>query len=457
LTVADSLLVIGGSDAGVSAALAARQADPSLRVTLVLMDQYPNFSVCGLPFLLSGEVMDWRALAHRTADDIQDAGVRLVMDTRVEQIDTAGHVAYTLGPRGHDRMPYDRVVVATGAEPIRPPLGGALSADEGPFYLHSMDDGLRVLRFLEDRRPRRAVVIGAGYIGLEMADALTRRGLAVTVVERSGSVLSTVDPAFAVPLQRHLEDHGVEVRTGTAVERVEAAGARGLLVSAPEFSCAGDLVLVAVGVRPVADLYRAAGGTLGPRGAIPVSPAMTTALVDVYAAGDCVETRHVLLDGPAYLPLGTTAHKQGRVAGINAAGGKAEFHGSVGTQVVKVFDLAVARTGLTEREAAAAGYRPFTVQTDALDHKAYYPGSSRLAIRITGDAESGALLGAAVLGPWRAGVPGRINLFAGAISRRERVADLMDLDLAYTPPLGSPWDAVQMAAEAWLASARARA
>ena len=208
------------------------------------------------------------------------------------------------------------------------------------------------------------------------------------------------------------------------------------------------LVLVVTGVRPETDLAVSAGASLGARGAIAVDKAMRTGLPGVYAAGDCVITHHRLL-GETYLPLGTTAHKQGRVAGENAAGGHREFAGSLGTQVVKIFDQAAARTGLRDHEAAAAGYNPVTVAFEADDHKAYYPGSHKIAMRFTGDRATGRLLGVQLFGHKHAEVAKRIDIAATAIYHGMTVDEVSDLDLSYTPPLGSPWDAIQMGAQAW--------
>jgi NADPH-dependent 2,4-dienoyl-CoA reductase/sulfur reductase-like enzyme len=210
-----------------------------------------------------------------------------------------------------------------------------------------------------------------------------------------------------------------------------------------------DVVLVVVGVRPHTTLAAEAGATLGVRGAIAVDPGMRTSLPDVFAAGDCVITHHRLL-GETYLPLGTTAHKQGRVAGENALGWNREFAGSLGTQVVKIFDQAAARTGLRDHEATAAGFDPVTVAAQADDHKAYYPGSHRIAMRVTGDRATGRLLGLQLFGHRHAEIAKRIDIAATAIYNNMTVDAVSDLDLSYTPPLGSPWEAVQMGAQAWL-------
>jgi NADPH-dependent 2,4-dienoyl-CoA reductase/sulfur reductase-like enzyme len=454
------IVAVGGSDAGISAALRAREADPGAEVTVVVADAYPNFSICGIPYYVSGEVGHWRDLAHRTIADLEAAGMRLRLDTMARKIDVAGRNLHLTGPNGtaEDALAYDQLVIGTGAVPVRPPVAGLaeLGPADGVHLLHSMDDSFAVMRTLEETGTGSAVIVGAGYVGLEMAEALSGRGLAVTQLERLPEVLPTVDAELGALVRAQLEGHGVTVHTGTDVKAVARAGA-----GAPErlrvdavtsggepVSVHAGLVLVVTGVRPEAVLAASAGAGLGPRGAIRVDRAMRTGLPDVYAAGDCVITYHRLL-GETYLPLGTTAHKQGRVAGENAAGGHRQFAGSLGTQVVKVFDQAAARTGLRDHEAAAAGFDRVTVAFEADDHKAYYPGSHKIAMRLTGDRASGRLLGVQLFGHRHAEVAKRIDIAATAIFHGMTVEEVSDLDLSYTPPLGSPWDAVQMGAQAW--------
>jgi NADPH-dependent 2,4-dienoyl-CoA reductase/sulfur reductase-like enzyme len=453
------IVAIGGSDAGISAALRAREVDPGAEVTVVVADAYPNFSICGIPYYVSGEVTHWRNLAHRTIADLEAAGMRLRLDTTARRIDVAGRKLLVTGPDGaEDLLGYDRLVIGTGAVPARPPIAGldSLGPSDGVHLLHSMDDTFAVMRTLEQADPASAVIVGAGYIGLEMADALTTKGLRVTQIEQLPEVLPTVDQQLGALVHGELEGRGVRVLTGTAVReigrpapgesgplRVEAVTADGT----PVTEHAG-LVLVVTGVRPETALAVSAGASLGPRGAIAVDAMMRTGLPDVYAAGDCVITHHRLL-GETYLPLGTTAHKQGRVAGENAAGGHREFAGSLGTQVVKIFDHAAARTGLRDHEAAAAGFAPLTIAWEADDHKAYYPGSHRIAMRFTGDRATGRLLGVQLFGHRHAEVAKRIDIAATAIYNGMTVDAISDLDLSYTPPLGSPWDAVQAGAQAW--------
>jgi NADPH-dependent 2,4-dienoyl-CoA reductase/sulfur reductase-like enzyme len=456
------LVMIGGSDAGISAALRARELDSSADVTVVVADAYPNFSICGIPYYVSGEVTHWRNLAHRTVADLEATGMVLRLDTTARRIDVPGRKLHVTGPAGEDELiSYDKLIIGTGAVPIRPPIAGltgpeALGPGDGVHVLHTMADTFAVMRTLEQTLPASAVIIGAGYVGLEMADALRARGLAVTQIEQLPEVLATVDAELGALVHAELAARGVEVLTNTTARHLSKASSNGAERLRVAAQAAGgnavertaDLVLVVTGVRPDTELASAAGARLGVRGAIQVDRAMQTGLPDVLAAGDCVVTHHRLL-GETYLPLGTTAHKQGRIAGENALGGFRHFAGSLGTQVVKIFDQAAARTGLRHDEALAAGFDPITVQSEADDHKAYYPGSHPITMRVTGDRRTRQLLGMQLFGHKHAEIAKRIDIAATAIFKNMTVEAISDLDLSYTPPLGSPWEAVQMGAQAW--------
>jgi NADPH-dependent 2,4-dienoyl-CoA reductase/sulfur reductase-like enzyme len=452
------VLVIGGSDAGISAALRAREVDPTCQVTVVVADQYPNFSICGLPFYLSGETPDWRALAHRTRGEIEAQGIRLELDQSAVRLDLERRCVIVRGTEGTEReYSYDQMVLATGARPRRPPING-LNQD-GVFFLHEMASSFQLQRYLSDRRVRRAVIIGGGYIGLEMADALTHRGIAVTLMQRGASVLHTVDSSIGAHIRAELERHQVKVVTGEAASAIvrDGSGDDALRVQgANGFEAETDVVLVAAGVEPNTALARAAGLRAGVQGALSVDQRMATNLPGVFAAGDCVVTHHRLLPEPTYLPLGTTAHKQGRVAGENAVGGHRVYAGSVGTQVVKVFDTVIARTGLLEREALAAGCAPLTVEVSSWDHKVYYPGAAEMTVRLTADQQSMGVLGAQMVGSVTSAVAKRIDVVAAGLFGGATVDQLNDFDLSYTPPLGSPWDPLQLAAQAWLTAWAAR-
>jgi NADPH-dependent 2,4-dienoyl-CoA reductase/sulfur reductase-like enzyme len=391
------LLIIGGSDAGISAALRARELAPSTEVTVAVADRYQNFSICGLPFYLSGEVPDWRALAHRTALDIEREGIRLLLDHTATSIDPVQkEVSVSSREEEVRKLAYDRLIIATGAESIRPKIDGIDLP--GVFLLRWMDDAFAIQQYMSMRQPRSAIIVGGGYIGMEVADALTYRGMNVTVVEFFDSVLTTVDREFGERIEAKLKARGVRVRTGITVTGIMQAGEQLAVVGSGDFSTRADMILVAVGARPRVELALSAGIEAGFKGAVKVDRYMHTNMPDIFAAGDCVETWHRLLKHNTYMPLGTTAHKQGRVAGENAVGGNREFQGSLGTQAVKIFDLVVARTGLRDSEAVSAGLDPITVEFETWDHKFYYPGAQKLWIRLTGDRNSHRLLGAQMLG-----------------------------------------------------------
>jgi NADPH-dependent 2,4-dienoyl-CoA reductase/sulfur reductase-like enzyme len=435
-------LIISGSDAGISAALRAHELRPDAEATVALSDDFPNYSICGLPFFISGETADWRDLAHRTTFD----GVRVLKQHRALTVDPNQRVVMFAAPERTLTIGYDRLLIATGARPARPPITGLDLP--GVHVLHTMADSFRLHDAIVQRKPRSAAIVGSGYIGAEMADALTHKGIAVTVAGRSPCVLPTVDFEFGRIIEQELSAKGVRVASGVEIADVTEDGL-GLAVRGADFECRADLVVVAAGVTPNAELGVAAGIATGAKGALRVDRRMMTNVPDVYAAGDCAQTWHRILERHDYLPLGTTAHKQGRVAGENAVGGNREFAGTVGTQVVKIFDLVVARTGLLNNEARESGFDAVTVESIQKDHKAYYPGAKDLRIRVTGDRRSRRLLGAQIVGPWGTEAAKRIDVFAFALYAGARVDEINDVDLSYTPPVGSPWDAVQMASQAW--------
>lgn len=447
------LVAIGGSDAGISAALRARELDPSVDVTVVVADAYPNYSICGIPYYFSGDVQPWQSLAHRTHADLEATGMQLRLDTLATRIDAEARRLTVIDGRGESTLDYDELIVGTGALPAFAGIRGLdlLGPDDGVHVIHSMGDTFALDRHLTEREPRTAIIIGAGYVGLEMAEGFSGRGIQVTQIQRGPEVLSTLDPELAGAVRTELVEHGVDVHTNTTVAAVEKTDG-GLIVRAEQqgqrVTFTADLVLAVVGVRPNTELLERAGAGLGAGRAVVVDERMRTGIPNVYAAGDGVVTHHRLL-GTTYLPLGTTAHKQGRVAGENALGGSARFAGSVGTQVVKVFDIIAARTGLRHHEAATAGFDPATTQAVADDHKRYYPGAQPIDIRITGDRESGLLLGAQLVGRLGTETAKRVDTYATALFAGLTVEQVSDLDLSYTPPLGSPWDAVQAATQAW--------
>ena len=453
--------VVGGSDAGIEAARRCRELDPSIEVTVLVADSHPNLSICGLPYWHSRHVRDWRSLAHRSVGDLEATGMRLLLDHEVTALNLDARIVEFRHSAATGELAFDRLILGTWAHPVRPPITGLanLGPVDGVHVLHTMPDAFalddtisRATTETEAGAPpvATAAIIGAGYVGLEMAEALTVRGLRVVVLEQLPRVLPrTLDADLAADVETHLRRKGVEVGCGTAVRAIERADpAARLSVDLGGERLAADTVLVATGVRPSTELAVAAGLKLGAAGALAVDRQMQTSAEGLWAAGDCVHTHH-RITGETYLPLGTTAHKQGRVAGENVLGGNVEYAGSLGTQSVKIFDLVAAATGLRDDQARDAGFDPVTVLVTVDDHKRYYPGATQLRVRLTGDRATGRLLGGQLLGAYGAEISKRVDVLATAIHHGETVTDLSDLDLSYTPPLSSPWDPLQQAAHAW--------
>jgi NADPH-dependent 2,4-dienoyl-CoA reductase/sulfur reductase-like enzyme len=356
----------------------------------------------------------------------------ITVRTGAEVVEIA-HARREVALGGGERIHYDRLIIATGARPDT----GAITGTDQPhvFRLHSLADGVRLKAYLADKKPRRAVVIGGGFIGLEAVDSLRRNGLSVTLFEGSRHLLRREDADLTTALAEHLQRFGVKTLLGARIPAIEAD-------RVGDMPC--DLVLVATGLRPNAELASAAGVETGPTGAIRVDGRMQTNLGGVYAAGDCAETMHLVTGRPAYIPLGTTANKQGRVAGANAAGAREHFAGVVGTCVLSVFGLGVGMTGLSEEQARRAGFSPASSRIEARA-KARYFGGRPTTVELIADQNTGRLLGGVVTG--EQGVAGRINVVASALQNRMTVDEFERLDLAYAPPFSTVWDPLLIAAQ----------
>lgn len=449
MTVNPKILLIGGSDAGLSAALRIRELDSSISPVMVLADEYPNFSVCGIPFYLSREVPDYWHLAHRTRAEIEALGIEVRTSTRAVGIDPKRKVCrLRLSDRSEEEIQYDRLVIGTGAQAIRPAIEGL--DQPGVFTLRWIDEARAIDRYIDEHRVKSVLLVGAGYINLELADGLTKRCLQVTLVERNPAVLKTVDAELGRVVESHLISQGVQVLTRQQVNSISREGGGLTIALASGKVLSADLVIVATGARPEVSLARSCGVELGEGGAIKVNQFMETNIEHIYSAGDCAETFHRLLSRAVYLPLGSTSHKQGRVAGENAIGGSRLFQGTLGTQVVKVFDVIVARTGLKDDDGRALGFEPLTFAGEYWDHKKYYPGSKKILLRLTGDRRTGQLLGVQMAGAAETLVAKRVDTAAAALFAKLSVDGLNDLDLSYSPPVNSPWDPLQSAAQDWL-------
>jgi NADPH-dependent 2,4-dienoyl-CoA reductase/sulfur reductase-like enzyme len=461
-------VVIGGGAAGMSAASAARRVDPGLDVVVCEAGGFAAYGMCGIPYYLGGMVPEpENLLAYPPATFREKRGIDLRLHTRVTGIDPGTRqVHLTASQRGvpfRESLDYDALVVASGADPVRPPVPGL--DEHRVFTIRSLDEAIELRQLLDSGTVRHAVVVGAGYIGLETAEALVSAGLDVDVVEALPRVLNTVDEPVAALVQAELERHtrlhlsarldavrgqdsarldAVRAQDSARLDAVGTGGVPGGLIAVVDGTeIATDLVVIAVGVRPATDLLIQAGAGHLPDRSLVVDEGMRTSLPDVYAAGDAVALPHLVLGRPAWVPLGPAANKTGRVAGTVAAGGSASFKSVAGTVVVKVFDLEVASTGLGLAEAQAAGLDAVATDEVSRSRAKYYPGSSPLHVRLVHTRE-GRLLGGQLAG--REGAAKRVDVLATALYAGLTVADLAALDLSYAPPFAPVYDPVLTAA-----------
>ncbi len=340
------------------------------------------------------------------------------------------------------KEPFDQLLIATGAVAIRPRIPGIDA--KGVYELNTLQSGIEVRRAVEEKNPRYIVIIGAGYIGLEMAENFVHRGIAVTIVEKTPQVMNTLDPDMASLLLKPLEEAGIKLYLNESLKSLEVreGEVRGALTD--QRSLPADLVILGLGVRPNSAMAQEAGIPVGKTGGIKVNDRMQTEVEGIWAAGNCVESFHLVSRRPFYIALGTVANKQGRVAGINIAGGQATFPGVVGTAMVKVLSLEVARTGLQEKEIQELGLASVSAKIDAHTRARYYPGTGPMTVKILAEKGTGRLLGGQIVGQEGAGK--RIDTLAVALHAGFTVEDLINLDLGYSPPFSAVWDPVQIAA-----------
>lgn len=425
------LLVIGGIAAGLSAAARARRIDPNLEILVLEKGDTISYGACGLPYYVEDRVRSADDLIVYTPEYFRTER-NITVRTGAEVVEIA-HARREVAPAGGERIHYDRLVIATGARPG----GGAITGADQPhvFRLNTFADGIRLKSHLAEKKPRRAVIIGGGFIGLEAVDSLRRNGLSITLFEGSRHLLRREDADLTNALVGHLQRFGVKTRLGERVPAIEAD-------RVGDTPC--DLVLLAVGLQPNAEIAANAGVEMGRTGAIRVDDRMQTNLGGIYAAGDCAEAMHLVTGRPAYIPLGTTANKQGRVAGANAAGVRERFAGVVGTCVLSVFGLGVGMTGLSAEQARREGFSPVSSRIEARARARYFGGKSTM-VELIADKSSGRLLGGVVTG--EQGVAGRINVVAAALHNRMTVDEFERLDLAYAPPFSTVWDPLLIAAQ----------
>jgi NADPH-dependent 2,4-dienoyl-CoA reductase/sulfur reductase-like enzyme len=425
-----ALVVIGGVAAGLSAASRARRIDPRLEIVVLEKGPVISYGACGLPYFVEGRVREASQLIVYTPEFFRkERKIDVRTGARVVAI---SHPRREVTLESGARVPYDKLVIATGARCDTAGIQGVQQPHV--FTLHTLEDAGRMRAFLREHRPKRAVVIGGGYIGVEAADALRRNGLRVTLLERSQHLLLRDDAAFTAAVRKQLEKHGVEVRCGAAATAIEAD-------RVGDIPC--DMVVISAGFRPNMEIAAEAGIEIGRSGAIRTDDHMETNLRGVFAAGDCAEVTHLVTGRPTYIPLGTTANKCGRVAGANAAGGRERFPGIVGTSIVGIFGMGFATTGFSVERARIEGFTPVAARIEANSRPKYFQGT-KTTVELVADRGSRQLIGGSVIGD--EGAAGRINVIATALGNRLRVDEFEQLDLAYSPPFSPVWDPLLIAA-----------
>jgi NADPH-dependent 2,4-dienoyl-CoA reductase/sulfur reductase-like enzyme len=440
----ERLLVIGSDAAGMSAAAKARRRRDREQLEIVVFDRgrYTSWSACGLPYYVGDVVHDADELIARTPHEFRASGIDVHLEHEVVAIDREAGALRVRGPDGERSEPFDQLVIATGAIPVRPDLPG--SGAPGIHGIQTIGDGIG-LRGEVDSGASRAVVVGAGYIGLEMAEALHRRGLEVAVIERAAQPMGTLDPDMGALVADAIRALGIELHLGVAVEAFETApDGRVQAVRTSDGVIAADLVVLGLGVRPASELAGEAGLAVGATGGIVTDRRMSTSADGIWAAGDCVEVFHRVSRRPAAIALGTHANKQGRAVGVNATGGYLTFPGVIGTAVTKLCEHEVGRTGLTEKESLDAGFRPVAEVIEATTRARYYPGTLPIKVKIVAEERTGRLLGAQVVG--REGAAKRIDVLAVAIWNEMTAEEFSHLDLGYAPPFSPVWEPVLIAA-----------
>ena len=438
------VVIVGGVAGGASAAARIRRLDEHAQVVMIERSGYVSYANCGLPYYVGGVIVDRDELTLQTPESFWD---RFRIDARVRQevtaIDPEGKTVtvHVLDSGKVYTETYDKLILAPGAKPTVPALSGVDS--ERVFTLRTVEDTLRIRRFVEDQKPKTAVLAGGGFIGLEMAENLAEMGIAVTIVQRPKQLLAPLDADMASFVHAEVRRHGVVLRLGETVTGFRQDGDSVLTLLEESEPLHSDMVLLAIGVTPDTHLAKEAGLKLGIRGSIAVNEQMETSVPDIYAVGDAVEVTHFVTGQKALISLAGPANKQGRIAADNVCGGNSRFTGSQGSSVLKVFDLTAASTGINEKTAKAAGIAYEKVVLFPASHASYYPGAQSLTMKALYEKETLRLLGAQIVG--REGADKRIDVLATAIRAGMTALELTELDLAYAPPYSTAKDPVNMA------------
>ncbi len=436
------IIVIGGVAAGMSAAAKAKRTNPELNVTVFERSHYISYGACGMPYVIEGSIESLDKLIARTPDKMAEQGVTVKVRHEVTHIDPDAKTVSVKDLEGGETFAeaYDKLVLATGAVPVKPPLPGIDL--EGVHVLRLVEDAVAIQKTIR-KGAAEAVIIGGSYIGLELAEALVAAGLRVRVIEQQDVLLGNFGPLPSKLALDEVQKNGVSVALGVKVTGLEGETRVQEVVTDSERFPA-DLVIVAVGARPNNELAKGLALGLGPADAVVTDDHLRTGRPDIYAVGDVTAVHHLVTGQPAWLPLGDTANKQGRILGSLLGGQEGRFRGVVGTAITKVFERAFATTGLTLEAAQDAGFDALSNDIDTTDHAGYYPDKRPLSVTLVWEKGSGRLLGAQIVGYGDAAK--RIDVIAALLFQQGTLQDLADLDFAYAPPFSSARDALLVAA-----------
>ena len=468
----ERLIIVGGVAAGMSAATRARRINKELEIVVYEKTCYVSYGACGFPYFIKGDVPEIDALLIRSPQEFAKQNIEVFVQHEITAIDPVAKTVQVQNLRSGRTFTdhWDKLILATGGKSVPPPLPGIDL--NGIFSLRTVEDALAIKCWLQEKQPQNAVIIGGGYIGLEMAEAFSAYGIKVTIVEAQPQILPTIDADMAVYIEEELRARGVELYLGHKVKALDGdaplrrvialtaakvnghdaaafvktatsqARVRSVLTSGAGFPA--EMVIIGTGTKPAVDVAQAAGVEIGPFRAIRVNSRQQTNIPNIYAAGAASEVYHLVAEQPVLLPLATTASKQGRVAGTNAAGGSDHFSGVVGTAVVKMFDLHIAQTGLTAKYAQYFGFDVECATISATAHAHYMPNNSPIHVKLVYEKRTHRLLGAQIIG--KEGVAKRIDIIATALHAGWTTFDLAKLDLSYAPPFAPVWDPILVAA-----------
>jgi len=437
----EKLVIVGGVAGGATAAARARRLSEDAEITLVERGPYVSFANCGLPYYISGAIAKRSKLLLQTPEGFDARyGIKVLVDTEAVEIDRQGKRLRVRGPEGESWLPYDRLILAQGGNPVMPPLPGLDSPNV--FKLWTVPDVDRIKAWLDTAKPASALIAGGGFIGLEMAEAFTERGIPTTVVELLPRIMSTMDPEFGAMVAGKLEEKGVRVLTGLGLKAIH--GSEGKAELSDGSIVDSGVVLLSIGVRPELSLAKAAGLALGATGGLEVDEELKTSDPSIWAAGDMVEIVNKVSGRKVRVPLAGPANRQGRIAASNALGMHMKYHGALGTSVFKAFDAVAASTGLSEKAAREAGFDVGAAMIVKDNHAGYYPGGQEMTLKLVYDRRDGRILGAQAFGG--EGTEKRIDVVVTALQGKLTLDDLAELDLAYAPPFSSANDPVNLAA-----------